>query len=704
MKKLITLVYLCTLYLGLIASSFSALAIPQESVSGEATAAWPSCPTCDDNRLGNASFETSPSRSDVPTIWKIAQNGSTGVELLQNASYKVCDDVGATFEGNGYFYQDVTDIVEGDAVTLKIFGARHQTNAGQKFELQFLNASGTVLTSANQYKTDIDNIIDNTSTMKLYTITTGAAPAGTAKVRVRGYMSTTGGWIKVDAGCLTVLHCETCTGNKLSNPGFETTEVKNSVTVPTIWKAQKNSTTEITTESSPLYKICGVRGATFSGNGYLYQEVAVAAGSNVTLTIWGARHEYDAGQTFQLVFLDASNVVKGTFSTPIEKDVDVAPWGLEKYTINVPFAPDGTTKVSIRANMTRSGGWIKLDQACLTVVEQCACDGNKLENGSFESVTTDWKAGSPAATLTSELPTGGVGCGVKFGVLTGAGGVYQSEDFKKDASAKVELTIWGATNDASKSQFFKLTFYNGTQAMSSTANKSVEVNEVFVKYLTMYNLSTVAPANATSVRLEIVNTTGASGTKLYIDQACLKITVDGALPVTLTDFAVTKEKSSALLTWSTTAETNASEFEVQQSENGKAWSKIGSVEAKGESSALVRYNFVHNEPADGNNFYRLKMIDLDNTYSFSRILTVNFENAESVQVYPNPTSDFMKLTIGKEKIVKVQLYNAQGVMMIETKPDSSDIVDLRHLKSGSYIVKIKQASGLISTRRIQVVK
>lgn len=700
MKKLITLACFYPLFLGLIASSFSAFAIPQESVAGETSVTWPSCPTCDGNLLLNWSFENNVGDTNIPSNWNTySSSGNAGdVDLRQNSGYKVCGDEGATFSGRGYFYQDVT-ASQGAVAVLKIFGARHTPDATQKFSVSFLNSGGTELAVAD---VTIDNIIDNTNTMKLYTITTSAAPAGTTKIRVKGSMAKTGGWIKVDAACLTVTYCEECAGNLLLNPSFETTEVKNSKTVPTVWKVKKTGTSDPVLESSTLYKACGAKGATLGGNNYFYQDVAISAGSNVTLKIWGARHtDYD--QVFQLVFLNASNVEIGTFSTDITKDVDASPWGLQKYTINVPFAPDGTTKVSVRGYQTNADAWIKVDQACLTVVEQCACNGNKLENPSFETVTTDWKAGAPAGALTSALPTGGVGCGTKFGVLTGAGSVYQEEAVVK--GAKVDLTIWGATSDATKDQFFKLTFYNGTVAMTTTENKSVEVNSVFSKYLTLYNLSAVAPQGATSVRVELVNAPGAAaGTKLYCDGSCMKISTDGALPVTLVDFAVKKEQSSALLSWSTTAETNSSEFEVQHSENGKGWNKIGSVEAKGESAALVRYNFVHAEPANGSNFYRLKMIDLDNTYSFSRILTINLENSEAVQVYPNPTTDYMKLTMGKEKIVKVQLFNSQGVMVLETKPDSSDVINLAHLKPGSYVVKINQLSGITSTRRIQVVK
>lgn len=58
---------------------------------------------------------------------------------------------------------------------------------------------------------------------------------------------------------------------------------------------------------------------------------------------------------------------------------------------------------------------------------------------------------------------------------------------------------------------------------------------------------------------------------------------DSPLPVTLARFDAVKEGSTALLSWSTTEETNSDRFEVERSINGKVWQKIATVKAQGES-------------------------------------------------------------------------------------------------------------------------
>jgi hypothetical protein len=641
------------------------------------------CSNCDNNKLENWSFESNLSN------WNTVKSGTSAVALARESSYKVCGNSGATFSGYGYFYQDVANVLPGSIATLRVYGARHD-DFNQRFQIIFLSASGEAL-ATKSVKID-KNVNSDPWGLKLYTLTSDPAPAGTTKVRVRGIQDNKDGWIKVDAVCLTISYCEDCVNNRLTNGGFE-----NGLTG---WSKSGG-----TLETNPTYAVCGSKGATFSGSGYFYQDVTgVIEGSVATLSIWGARHE-NYNQKFQIVFLNASGgeIASSLKSVNITKDVNDAPWGLNKYTLVSDPAPAGTAKIRVKGIQNNGSAWIKVDQACLTITDPCGCEGNKLANGSFESGTLDWQK---TDGTNYSVETSSKGCGTKYGVITGTGSIYQEFDIK--GKSRIDLIIWGGTDNVSLDHKFKITYYRTGNTVINTgnANETIDVNHAIVdNFLAKYTfLTSTAPDAAVKVRIEAIAANGTT-TKFKVDGACLRIAPpDGPLPVTLTDFTVTKENSTAALTWSTTSETNASEFEVQHSENGKAWNKIGSVEAIGESVNLFRYNFVHENPATGDNFYRLKMVDLDNTYAMSRIVTVNFENVASVQVYPNPTSDFMKLTLGKEKIRNVQLYNIQGRMVLENTAGMSDVLDIRSLIPGSYIVKIKQTSGTTTTHRLQVVR
>ncbi len=107
-------------------------------------------------------------------------------------------------------------------------------------------------------------------------------------------------------------------------------------------------------------------------------------------------------------------------------------------------------------------------------------------------------------------------------------------------------------------------------------------------------------------------------------QANFTILVENPLPVTLTSFIATKEGQTAQLKWSTTEETNSDRFEIERSQNGKNWDLIGTQKSNGESTSLKNYTFSDVKPLNGENLYRLKMIDRDATYAYSRIQSLTF--------------------------------------------------------------------------------
>lgn len=138
----------------------------------------------------------------------------------------------------------------------------------------------------------------------------------------------------------------------------------------------------------------------------------------------------------------------------------------------------------------------------------------------------------------------------------------------------------------------------------------------------------------------------------------VKLMVSGQppLPVTLISFTAQKEANMALLTWKTASETRSNRFEVEHSQNGKAWSSIEALRTKGESHALQTYEFTHRNPINGDNFYRLKIVDTDGSFTYSKIEHVKFEIGLEVSVYPNPAAENIHLQAADwSKVKDVQI-------------------------------------------------
>ncbi len=114
---------------------------------------------------------------------------------------------------------------------------------------------------------------------------------------------------------------------------------------------------------------------------------------------------------------------------------------------------------------------------------------------------------------------------------------------------------------------------------------------------------------------------------------------NAALPLKLTSFTADKisGKEQVQLQWVTASEINTKNFEIQWGTDGISYLNTGSVNASGNSQLDQHYTFTHNAPAKGNNYYRLKMIDIDGQFTFSPVATVKIEgSADGFLVAPNP--------------------------------------------------------------------
>lgn len=190
------------------------------------------------------------------------------------------------------------------------------------------------------------------------------------------------------------------------------------------------------------------------------------------------------------------------------------------------------------------------------------------------------------------------------------------------------------------------------------------------------------------------------------DASAARVTVaSNALPVTLTKFDVIKEAQTSLLSWSTTEEFNSDHFNVEHSLNAKNWNSIGTVKSKGESKVLEKYSFTHEEPVEGENLYRLKMVDQDGSFAYSRIVSVTFGEGAGAQIYPNPASDYLLIKSAEWKSVsklKIISLNGQNVFEAAGKTLTNQI-DIRKIDPGVYLLEITRVNGQKDLKKFVVV-
>ena len=153
------------------------------------------------------------------------------------------------------------------------------------------------------------------------------------------------------------------------------------------------------------------------------------------------------------------------------------------------------------------------------------------------------------------------------------------------------------------------------------------------------------------------------------------------LPVVLASFFGISKDQGNLLSWSTTSELQNKIFEIERSENAKDFELIGTLDGLGESMVVHSYEFLDVTPK-ANNYYRLKQIDLDGTYEYSRIIHLN--NAKNnLKVYPNPAND--KVIVERaDQLESIEVYDVNGVKRLDSVHSEIDVKDW---KSGIYLFK-----------------
>lgn len=137
------------------------------------------------------------------------------------------------------------------------------------------------------------------------------------------------------------------------------------------------------------------------------------------------------------------------------------------------------------------------------------------------------------------------------------------------------------------------------------------------------------------------------------------------LPVELVNFKTILQKNSVKLNWSTANEINNAGFNVEKSIDGERFKTIGFVKALG--NATNQYEFVDENAANGKSlklFYRLKQVDKDGQFSYSKVEVVNLpiQKTYTLTSFENPVNTEIRLIIGanKETTITISVANANG--------------------------------------------
>ena len=165
-------------------------------------------------------------------------------------------------------------------------------------------------------------------------------------------------------------------------------------------------------------------------------------------------------------------------------------------------------------------------------------------------------------------------------------------------------------------------------------------------------------------------------------------------------FKAIKKDGSVLLSWKENPDQFSVSYDVERSNNGVDFLKIGTVWGNA-GSTIFNYNFIDAQPSSSSNYYRVKSVSSDGVIIYSKIVSLAFHtNAGTLQVYPNPVQSTLNLRINVPKgLVTVQLKDLTGktLQIVQLQSEGTTLysaLDVSRLATGSYLVVIDTESVL----------
>jgi hypothetical protein len=316
-----------------------------------------------------------------------------------------------------------------------------------------------------------------------------------------------------------------------------------------------------------------------------------------------------------------------------------------------------------------------------------------------------------------------------------------SFDFPVGNSTYNPLHIWNTSNNAGNFSVRVIdnVFLNGTAGMSanspvvnrtwqvskSTANDGSGVfmafnwdyNDVIngslvapkMNYFngsswTIPNINNFFPSSPNDKTLEVTSYVGPLSSSLFaISEG------SSPLPIELTAFNANCTEIGTTINWQTASEHNSAFFDVEKSRDGINWSLVETVEASGNSTALLDYSVVDSEKATDVVYYRLNQVDQDGESKiYGPISATCFETTDfTATVFPNPASGMVTIEMNapKAQTVSINICGTDGKaieQIVNTIEEGTTQIplSLETLKAGVYTLKVNGENEIKTIKMI----
>ena len=179
----------------------------------------------------------------------------------------------------------------------------------------------------------------------------------------------------------------------------------------------------------------------------------------------------------------------------------------------------------------------------------------------------------------------------------------------------------------------------------------------------------------------------------------------GPTPVTFGTITARQQGGGVSVEWKTYQELNSSYFDLEKSVDGNyGWTYLATVGAAGNSSVVKNYSTYDPKPYAGYNFYRLKQVDIDGKFAYSKTVSVKVDfETTGVTVLANPfySTLTVNLVTNKDEALTARIFDMTGKQIAIDKwnitrgSTRKDFSNANGLRQGMYILTVTNSAGEI---------
>jgi Secretion system C-terminal sorting domain len=312
------------------------------------------------------------------------------------------------------------------------------------------------------------------------------------------------------------------------------------------------------------------------------------------------------------------------------------------------------------------------------------------------------------AKISTGLPTTSLGKSYESlpGVITTGGSYYQFVFFDLNQSVPGNDVLYVA-DDASNTGLVKYSLVAGTWTLNGnvplTGNglrglTATATGNTIVFYgvngANIVTLTDNSGYNATNTGTFTNIATAPSNTAFR----GIAFSPVGTLPVSLATFTASSINNQAVLNWKTSNEVNSSKYVIEKSTTGSKFTAIGEVASKNSTNGAT-YTFTDNATIANAQYYRLKMIDKDGSFTYSTVVSLVGKETSSLKIYPNPVQNIAVVAHAKAiDATQIIISSINGKQMKQIAVASGSIqtsFSVENLPLGNYILQVKNSTGTI---------